>query len=220
MFFYVFFFSIYGVKGLSSSNIIIKYIKITQHNSLRRKFRGHLGSMVFIIGFFPITGLLLYFIINYLIGNDFYYFYTSLETRWNGNSFLSSLYSTTIVSLDNKAVNDFSFFNIVVFITPIYVFEILTYYKNGLKVFILLLVPLLLYMLVKDSKIDYMNLSYYVIIIASGIASIAVTPDKYFKIKLLNYFSYACLFIISIYGEYLYLEKSNSTSEQVFLKVL
>jgi hypothetical protein len=218
--FYVFVFSIYGVKGLSSSNTIIKYIKISQHHSLRRKFRGRLGSMLFIIGFFPITGLLLYFIINYLIGNDAYYFYDSLDTSWNGNSILSILDPNTITSLNNKAVNNYSFFNIVIYLTPIYLFEIVSHYKKSLKVFIFLLVPLLLYVLVRESKIDYMSLSYYIIIIAAGIASIASTPDKHFKIKLFNYLGYACLFTVSIYGEYQYLEKSNFTSEQVYYKSL
>lgn len=217
LFFYVFVFSVYGVKGLSS-NFIIKYIKITQHNSLRRKFRGHLSSMVFIIGFFPITSLLLYLFINYLMGDDYFYFYNSLDTKWNGNSFLSLLEYNTVTGLNNKAVNDFSFFNIALFITPIYVFELITNYKRGLKLFILLLVPLLVYVLVRDSQIDYMGLHYYVVFIACGIASIVTTPDKYFTTKIINCLSYALLFALSIYGEYLYLEKSTFTSEQVFYK--
>ncbi len=215
---YAFVFSIYGVKGLASSNVIIKYVKITQHYSLRRKFRGRLGSMVFIIGFFPITGLLLYLLINYLMGNDTFYFYDSLDTKWNGNSFLSLLEPDTITNLNNKAVNDFSFFNIVMFLTPIYLFELVMHYKKGLKVFILLLVPVLLYVLVRDSITDYMSLSYYVVIIACGLASIATTPDKFFKAKKRNCFAYACLFIVSIYGEYTYLKKSSFTSEQVYYK--
>ncbi len=214
--FHVFIFSIYGVKGLLSSNVIIKYIKITQHKSLRRKFRGRLGSMIFIIGFFPISSLLLYLFINYLMGDDSLYFYNSLETRWNGNSFLSLIDSESITGLKNKAVNDFSFLSIVVFILPIYLFELVSHYKRGLKVFILLIVPVLLYVLVRSSQIDYLGLFYYVIIIAAGIASIATSSLKHFKSKLIGYFSYALLFIISIYGEYLYLEKSSYTSEQVF----
>ena len=199
-----------------SSNVIIKYIKITQHKSLRRKFRGRLGSMIFIIGFFPISSLLLYLFINYLMGDDSLYFYNSLETRWNGNSFLSLIDSESITGLKNKAVNDFSFLSIVVFILPIYLFELVSHYKRGLKVFILLIVPVLLYVLVRGSQIDYMGLFYYVIIIAAGIASIATSSLKHFKSKWIGYFSYALLFIISIYGEYLYLEKSSYTSEQVF----
>jgi len=216
LFVYAFVFSVYGVKGLKSSNVIIKYIKISQHYSLRRKFRGRLGSMVFIIGFFPVTGLLLYLLINYLMGNDAFYFYDSLVTKWNGNSFLTVLNPNTITNLDNRAVNDFSFFNIVFFLMPIYVFELIVHYKKGLKVFILLLVPVLLYVLVRDSITDYMSLSYYVVIIACGIASIATTSAKYFKSKKSIYFAYAALFIISICGEYLYLEKSSFTSEKVY----
>lgn len=215
LFFYVFVFSVYGVKGLSS-NFIIKYIKITQHNSLRRKFRGHLSSMLFIIGFFPITSLLLYLFINYLMGDDSFYFYNSLETKWNGNSLFSLIDSNTITGLNNKAVNDFSFFKIVLFLTPIYAFELISNYKRGLKLFILLLVPLLMYVLVRDSQTDYMGLHYYVLFIAAGIASIASTPDKYFTTKRINCLSYALLFALSVYGEYLYLEKSTFTSEQVF----
>jgi len=216
--FHVFIFSIYGVKGLLSSNVIIKYIKITQHKSLRRKFRGRLGSMVFIIGFFPITSLLLYLFINYLMGDDAFYFYNSLETRWNGNSFLSLIDSDTITGLNNRAVNDFSFLSIITFLLPIYVFELVTHYKKSLNVFILLLVPVLLYVLVRDSLIDYMGLFYYVIIIAAGIASIASTSFNHFKLKWVGYISYAFLFVFSICGEYFYLEKSTYTSEQVFFK--
>jgi len=217
LFFYAFVFSIYGVKGLSS-NFVIKYLKITQHSSLRRKFRGHLSSMIFIIGFFPIASLLLYLFINYLMGDDSFYFYNSLESKWNGNSFLSLLDYNTVTGLNNKAINDFSFLNIVLFLTPIYIFELVKNYNKGLKIFITLLVPLVLYVLVRDSIIDYMSLNYYVIIIAAGIASISTTSDKYFKLKKINIIGYAFIFILSIYGEYLYLEKSSFTSEQVFYK--
>lgn len=216
LFFYMFTFSIYGIMGLSKSYTVLKFIKITQHSSLRRKFRGRLGSMLFIIGFFPVSGLLLYLLINYLMGNDFYYFYDSLDTRWNGNAFLSIIDPNNSVSLNNKATNDYSFLNIVAFIIPIYVIEIITHYKNYLKVFVLMLVPLLLYVLVRDSKIEYMSLAYYVIIIAASLASIASTTGKYFKQKTLNYFSYGFIFVLSIYGEYLYLKNSNFTSEQLY----
>jgi len=217
LFIYIFVFSIYGVKGLTS-NLVVNYIKITQHNSLRRKFRGRLSSMLFITGFFPITSLLLYLFINYLMGDDAFYFYNTVDSKWNGNSFLSLIDYNTITGLNNKAVNDFSFFNIVFFITPIYVFELVSNYKKGLKLFILLLVPLLLYVLVRDSQIDYMGLHYYILIIAAGIASIATTPDKYTTIKPARCIGYALLFALSIYGEYLYLEKSTFTSEQIFYK--
>ncbi|MFB9052433.1 hypothetical protein ACFFVB_05015 [Formosa undariae] len=215
---YAFVFSIYGVKGLRSANIIIKYIKITQHRSLRRKLRGRLVSMVFIIGFFPVTTLLLYLFINYLMGNDSFYFFDSLETKWNGNSFFSLLEPDTLVGLNNRTVNDFSFLDIVIFLMPIYLFELIIHYKKGLKIFILLLAPILLYTLVRDSITDYMSLSYYTILIACGLASIATTPYKFFKLKKLSYFFYACLFVVSIYGEYLYLKKSSFTSEQIYYK--
>ena len=210
---YAFVFSIYGVKGLKSDNIII-----TQHLSLRRKLRGRLVSMVFIIGFFPVTTLLLYLFINYLMGNDFFYFFDSLETKWNGNSFFSLLKPDTLVGINNRAVNDFSFLDIVIFLMPIYLFELVVHYKKGLKIFILLLAPILLYILERDSITDYMSLSYYTILIACGIASIATTPDTFFKLKKLSYFFYACLFVISIYGEYFYLKKSSFTSEQIYYK--
>ncbi|MCG1036503.1 hypothetical protein [Polaribacter sargassicola] len=216
LFFYVFIFSLYGMKGLKSSNIIIKYIKTTQHHSLRRKFRGRLGSMIFIIGFFPVTSLLLYFIINYLMGNDFFYFYDSLDTKWNGNSIFSLLEINTITSLDNRAVNNFSFFNIVLFISPIFIFEIIRHYKKPLNIIILSLVPLLLYTLLRDSNTNFMNLSYYVIIIAAAIASIAAATSNNLKFKKVSYLIYACLFSINIYGEYQYLKKSSFTSEQIY----
>ncbi|WP_147677351.1 hypothetical protein [Algibacter pacificus] len=216
--FYLFVFSVYGVKGLSSKNFIVKYIKITQHHALRRKFRGHLSSMIFIIGFFPVASLLLFLFINYLMGNDSFYFNNALDTKWNGNSFFSLLDYDTITGLKNKAVNDFSFLNIVLFIIPIYVFELISYYNRALKLFILLLVPILLGILVRDSHIDYMSLQYYIIFIAAGIASIAAKPGKYFTSNKISYISYACLFIVCIYGEYLYLKNSTFTSEQVFYK--
>lgn len=217
LFFYVFVFTVYGIKGLES-NTIIKFIKITQHNSLRRKFRGHLNSMVFIIGFFPVVSLLLYLFINYLMGDDLYYFYNTLGSKWNSNRLLSLLNPDTVTAMNNKAVNDFSFLNLVVFIIPIYIYELVTNYKNELKVFVLLLVPALLYVLVRDSKIEYMGLFYYVLLIASAIASIATSTYKDTKYKMLRNISYACLFIISICGEYSYFKQSSFASEQVFYK--
>ncbi|WP_434035801.1 hypothetical protein [Formosa sp. 4Alg 33] len=215
---YAFVFSIFGIKGLRSANIIIKYVKITQHHSLRRKLRGRLVSMVFIIGFFPITTLLLYLFINYLMGNDFFYFYDSLDTRWNGNSFLSLLETDTLAGLNNRTVNDFSFIHIVIYLLPIYLFELITHYKKGLKVFILVLAPILLHLLVRDSIVDYMSLSYYSILIACGLASMATTTETFFNLKKLSYIFYACLFVGSIYGEYLYLKNSSFTSEQIYYK--
>ncbi|MEO9571475.1 MAG: hypothetical protein ABJG40_09795, partial [Polaribacter sp.] len=216
LFFYIFVFSVYGIKGLGTSNFIIKYIKITQHNSLRRKFRGHLFSMIFIIGFFPISGFILYLTINYLIGDNFFYFYENLESKWNANTFLSIVETDTITNLKNRAVNHYSFAQIIIFITPIYLFEIISHYKEGLKVFVLLLVPIFIFVLIKDRSLNYMSLSYYVVFIASGIASITVTQNKLFKLKIVNYLSFTFLFLISIFGEYYYLEKSNFTSEQIF----
>ncbi|NJB83016.1 hypothetical protein [Wenyingzhuangia aestuarii] len=217
LFFHVFVFSIYGIKGLSS-NVIIKYVKITQHISLRRKYVGHLNSMVFIIGFFPVVTLLLYLFINYLMGDDSFYFYNALGAKWNSNRELSLLNVDVLTTFNNKAVNDFSFLSIVLFITPIYVFELIMNYKRGLKIFILLSVPILLYVLLRDSQIEYMGLFYYVIIIASAIASVATSPHRYFSKKVPVYFSYACVFAISIYGEYSYLKASTFTSEHVYYK--
>lgn len=216
LFFYIFVFSVYGIKGLWTSSFIIKYIKITQHNSLRRKFRGHLFSMIFIIGFFPISGFILYLTINYLVGDNFFYFYENLESKWNANSFLSLIDTNTITILKKRAVNHYSFVHIIFFITPIYVFEIISHYKEGLKVFVLLLVPIFLFVLIKDRNLNFMSLSYYIVVIASGIASITVTQNKLFKSKMVSYLTYSLLFIISILGEYFYLEKSNFTSEQIF----
>ncbi|ANW96601.1 hypothetical protein AXE80_10075 [Wenyingzhuangia fucanilytica] len=217
LFFYVFVFTVYGIKGLES-NTIIKFVKITQHNSLRRKFRGHLNSMVFIIGFFPVVSLLLYLFINYLMGSDFYYFYNVLGAKWNSNKFLSLLDTTTLTAMNNKAVNDFSFLRILVFIAPIYFYELIVNYKNELKVFVLLLAPVLLYVLVRDSKIEYMGLFYYVILVSSAIASITTANYKNAKNKNLRNLSYACLFIGCIYGEYFYFKQSLFSSEQIFYK--
>ena len=215
LFFYVFLFSIYGIKGIKSS-VIVKYLKITHHDSLRRKFTGHLNSMVFIIGFFPVVSLLLYLFINYLMGNNAYYFYNTLGAKWNSNTLLSLINPDTITAMNNKAINDFTFLNIIVFIIPMYIYELITNYKNGLKLFVLLLAPALLYVLVRDSKIEYMGLFYYVIFVSSAIASIVTAKHKKNKYKKLRNVCYACLFVISIYGEYTYFKQSSFTSEYVF----
>ncbi|MGY5355908.1 hypothetical protein [Wenyingzhuangia sp. IMCC45467] len=214
IFFHVFVFSVYGVKGLSSP-VVVKFVKITQHISLRRKFMGHLNSMVFIIGFFPVVTLVLYLFTNYLMGNDYFYFYNDVGAKWNGNKSLSILGVDFITEQNNKAVNDFSFLDLLVFIMPLYLFELIKSYKKGLKLYLLLSVPLLLYVLLRDSKIEYMSLFYYVIIISTAIASIVTTTDDERK-KTLIYFSYAIVFLISIYGEYKYLEGSSFTSEKIY----
>lgn len=215
LFFHIFVFSIYGVKGLTS-NVVVNFVKITQHTSLRRKFTGHLNSMVFIIGFFPVVSLLLYLFTNYLMGNDPFYFYNDLGAKWNGNRILSILDSDSVTELNNKAVNNFSFLKLLIFLTPLYFFEFVSSYKRGLKLFLFTVVPLLLYGLLKDSKIEFMGLFYYAMLIASAIASIVSRNHNYSSKKIIRKLSYVFIFIISIYGEYLYFKGSSFTSEHVY----
>lgn len=216
LFFYVFVFTIYKIKGLSYSNVIIKYIKISQHKSLRRKFRGHFFSIIFIIGFLPVSGLLLYLLINYLMGNDFFYFYTNLESKWNANKMFNSINSTSIVTLKNRAVNDYSFVKIIVYLIPLFLFEIISHYKHALKIFILLIVPLILFIFLKDRTLDYMSLSYYAILIAAAIASFTTNKNNALRPKTIAYVAYSVVFVAGILGEYYYLKQSSYTSEQVY----
>lgn len=215
LFFHVFVFSIYGVKGLSS-NPIVKFVKITQNISLRRKYIGHLNSMVFIIGFFPLVTLILYFFINYLMGDNSLYFYNNPVAKWNGHKILSIVHRDLIAEFDNKAVNDFSFLKLLVFLIPLYLLELFTSYKKELKMFLLLSVPLLLFVLVRDSKIEYMGLFYYIVFISSSIASVVTRNHNYINKKILRYFAYVCVLCVSVYAEYEYFKKSTFTSESLY----
>lgn len=216
LFFYVFVFSIYKIKGLSYSNVIIKYIKISQHKSLRRKFRGHFFSIIFIIGFLPVSGLLLYLLINYLMGNDSLYFFTNLESRWNANKVFNNITSESFTFLKNRAANDYSFIKVIIYLAPLFLFEIISSYKDALKVFILVLVPLVLFTFLKDSTIAYMSLSYYTLIIAAAIASFTANKNKFLTSKSITYLAYFLVFLANIFGEYYYLKQSSYTSEKVY----
>lgn len=216
LFFYIFIFTIYKIKGLRYSNIIIRYIKITRHKSLRRKFRGHFFSMIFIIGFLPLSILLLYFTINYLIGNEALYFYTNSESRWNAIKPFNMINLDDLNILKNNAINDFSFIKIIFYLIPIYLFEVCSYYKEGLKVFIMLIVPAVLFTLLKESSTDYMNLSYYSIIVAAAIASYTTNQNKLLKKLKSKYVIYSLIFIGGIIGEYFYIHNSHFTSEKIY----
>lgn len=216
LFIQIFVFSIYGVKGIGSNAIVVKFVKITQNISLRRKFTGHLNSMMFIIGFFPVVTLLLYLLTNYLMGNDFYYFYSDVGSKWNGNRSLSILDANVLTELNNKAVNDFSFLSLMMCLTPLYIYEVLFNLRKGLKLLVMSAVPILLYILLRDSKIEYMGLFYYVLIPSTAIASIITATYQDFDKKKIQYLGYTFVFATSIYGEYTYFKESVFTSEQVY----
>jgi len=214
--FHAFAFSVYGIKGLLT-NPSVKYVKITQNSSLRRKYIGHLNSLVFIVGFFPLATLLIYLFINYLMGDNSHYFYETLTARWNGNHDLSLLNKENLITnLDEKAVNEFSFLFVVSFITPLFLFQLVDNYKKELKVLVLMSVPALLYVLVRESKIEYMGLHYYILLLGVAIASISTASNGCLSKNRSRYIVYTFMFLLSIYGECNYLKKSIYSSEEIF----
>jgi hypothetical protein len=172
--------------------------------------------MLFIVGFLPISILLLYFLINYLIGNNYLYFYSNSESKWNAVSFFNFINSDVLTTLKNKAVNDYSYIKLIIYLTPIFLFEIISYFKENIKLFVMLLVPLLLFTLLKDRSSDYINLSFFIIIVASGVASFSANKNKLLVKNKFNYLIYFLIFSISIFGEYNYFKESNYTSENIY----
>ncbi|NIJ44675.1 hypothetical protein FHR24_001114 [Wenyingzhuangia heitensis] len=210
---------IFTVKNFhdKDSGFILDLIRISKDKNSQKLFISNFISMVLIISFLPISVFLIYLMINNLYGDDFFFFLINNTSGWNNNN-INNLTSTLgNLEYSLNAVNSFAVIKIILLISAFYCLEFVIDIKQSIKVVILAIIPVILILLMREQKIEMINLNFLVVFHIIAIASfLTFYKQNTLKSKNLKLTIYSLFFIGMIYGEFHYFKSSISIQEKNF----
>lgn len=208
--------------GAVRANILLTLDRIAKNISLRRKFLGRFGSMIIVVSFFPITMLLIYLTINYLFGHELFFFESNGTSQWNSHhirnivelNYFKGVNGEYSKMLEYIAINNYTFIALIIALMPLFFVEYFTQGRNNIKQIIFLAPVILLVILFRDSKVEMLNLNYFLLF--SGVALASITSSFGKKQSYVKWVVYPAVFIIAIFGEWYYFKNTISPSEKIF----
>jgi len=183
--------------------------------ALRRKFLGRAFAMMVVVGFLPMMSFLLYVLLNRILTGNAFFFEDNVTSQWSSYVEQSFISFKSLTDKRLASTNDPYFYAILLLLFPMYLYQFIRKTREFFKVAIFLTIPLVLLFFFRSEHFELINLNYFSVFIACGMAAgVMYKPRE--RYRRLNQYIWPIVLGLAVIGEWVYFSQSSYRPEKSF----